>query len=87
MKKRFTEEQIIQAVKRMDAGENTKDLVRELGVHMQTLYAWKKKYGGMEVSDARKLKDLEFENSKLKRLLANAMIDIDHLKALQSKNW
>jgi putative transposase len=87
MKKRFSEEQIIQAIRRLDSGESPKDLGRELGVHQQTIYVWKKKYNGMEVSDARKLRELEQENSKLKRLLANAMIDIDHLRALQSKNW
>ncbi len=87
MKKRFSEEQIIQTLKRLDSGESPKELGRELGIHQQTIYVWKKKYGGMEVSDARRLRDLEQENSKLKRLLANAMIDIDHLRALQSKNW
>ena len=87
MKKRFSEEQIIQTLKRLDSGESPKELGLELGIHQQTIYVWKKKYGGMEVSDARRLRDLEQENSKLKRLLANAMIDIDHLRALQSKNW
>jgi putative transposase len=87
MKKRFTEEQIIHALKRLESGADIKDLVRELGVHMQTIYVWKKKYAGMAVSDAKKLRELEQENLKLKRLLANAMIDIDHLKALQGKNW
>ena len=87
MKKRFSEEQIIHTLQRLDSGESPKELGRELGIHQQTIYVWKKKYGGMEVSDARRLRDLEQENSKLKRLLANAMIDIDHLRALQSKNW
>lgn len=87
MKKRFTEEQIIRALKRLESGEQAKDVGRELGVAMQTIYAWKKKYGGLEVSDARRLRDLEGENSRLKRLLANAMIDLDHMRALQGKNW
>ena len=87
MKKRFTEEQIIQAVKRLEAGANPKELGRELGVHTQTIYAWKKKYGGMEVSDAKNLRGLEAENAKLKRMLANAMIDIEDLKYVNSKNW
>ena len=87
MKKRFSEEQIIKTLKRADAGEKPKELCRELGIHEQTLYVWKKKYGGMEVADVRKLKELETENTRLKRLLANAMIDIDLLKAVNSKNW
>jgi putative transposase len=54
---------------------------------MQTIYVWKKKFGGMDVSDARRLRELEAENSRLKRLLANAMIDIDLMRAIQGKNW
>lgn len=87
MKKRFTEEQIIQAIKRLEAGMNPKDLCRELGVHMQTIYLWKKKYQGMDVPDAKRLKSLETENAKLKRMLANAMIEIDDIKFLLSKNF
>lgn len=87
MKKRFTEEQIIGVLKRLESGEELKAVCRDVGVHMQTIYVWKKKYAGMAVSDAKKLRELEQENLKLKRLLANAMIDIDHLKALQGKNW
>lgn len=87
MKKRFTEEQIIQFLKRLESGESVKELVREIGISMQTIYVWKQRYGGLEVSDAKRLRELESENSKLKRLLANAMIDIDHMKALQTKNW
>ena len=87
MKKRFTEEQIIQALKRLESGTDVKDLVRELGVHMQTIYVWKKKFGGMEVADAKRLRDLEAENTKLKRLLANAMMENDDLKFINSKDW
>ena len=87
MKTRYTEEQIIRVLKRLDGGEQAKDLGRELGVSMQTIYTWKRKYGGMEVSDARRLRELESENGRLKRLLANAMIDLDHMRALQGKNW
>lgn len=87
MKKRFTEEQIIQTLKRMERGEAVKDICREIGVSNQTIYLWKRKFGGMEVSDAKRLRELETENGKLKRLLANAMIDIDHLRALQGKNF
>lgn len=87
MKKRYTEEQIIGALKRLESGEDVKLLCRELGVHMQTIYVWRKKFGGMEVSDAKKLRELEQENGKLKRMLANAMITIDDLKFINSKNW
>lgn len=87
MKKRFTEEQIIRALKRLDSGEQAKNIGRELGVAMQTIYAWKRKFGGMEVSDAKRLRELEGENSRLKRLLADAMIDLDHMRALQGKNF
>lgn len=87
MKKRYTEEQIITVLKRERSGEDAKTLARELGVHIQTIYMWKQKYAGMEVSDAKKLKQLEAENSKLKRMLANAMMQIDDMKFLQSKNF
>jgi putative transposase len=87
MKKRFTEEQIIAVLKRERGGEDPKTLARELGVHMQTLYIWKKKYHGMEIADAKKLKGLEAENSKLKRMLANAMMEIDDIKFLMTKNF
>ena len=87
MKKRFTKEQIIQALKRLKGGEDMKQLCRELGVHMQTIYVWRKKFGGMEVSDAKKLRHLEAKNQKLKRMMAGAMMTIDDLKLLNSKNW
>lgn len=87
MKKRFTEEQIIKTLKRAEAGEKTNVLCRELGVAMQTIYAWKRKFGGMEVSDAKKLRELESENSKLKRMVADAMMTIDDLRFVNSKNW
>ena len=79
MKKRFTEEQIIHAIKRLEGGLAPKTLCRELGIHMQTLYVWKRKYQGLEVADAKRLKNLESENAKLKRMLANAMIEIDDM--------
>lgn len=87
MKKRFTEEQIIGVLKRMESGQDVKVLARELGVHMQTIYVWKKKFGGMEVSDAKKLRALEAENQKLKRMVANLVIENDDLKFINSKNW
>lgn len=85
-KSRFSEEQIIQAIKRMDAGLSAVDVGRELGVNQYTLYRWKKKYGGLEVSDARRLRQLEDENSKLKRMVAEQALDIDALKVALGKN-
>ena len=87
MKKRFTEAQTIGAVKRLEAGESAKELARELGVHQQTLYHWKKKFSGMGISEARRLKELEAENSKLKRLVAEQALDIVMLKDVNSKKW
>ena len=85
-KSRFSEEQIIQAIKRMDAGLSAADVGRELGFNQYTLYRWKKKYGGLEVSDARRLRQLEDENSKLKRMVAEQALDIDALKVALGKN-
>ena len=85
-KSRFSEEQIIQAIKRMDAGVSAADIGRELGVNAFTLYRWKKKYGGLEVNDARKLRQLEDENARLKRIVAEQTLDIDALKVALGKN-
>ena len=74
-------------VKRVESGTDVKTLCRELGVHMQTIYVWKKKYSGMEVSDAKRMKALIAENQKLKRLVADQAITIDDLKYINSKNW
>ena len=87
MKKRFTEEQIIGAVKRLEKGEPTREMSRELGVTMQTLYGWRRKFGGMEVSDAKRMRALEVENGKLKRLVADQALDIQILKEVNSKKW
>jgi len=87
MKKRFTEDQIISAVKKLEAGLTAKELSRELGVTQQTLYHWKKKFGGMDVSEARRMKALEAENAKLKRLVAEQALDIIMLKDVNSKKW
>ena len=75
MKKRFTEEQIIQILKEQEASERTADVCRRHGISQPTFYKWKAKFGGMEVSDARKLKSLEAENTRLKKLLAEQMLD------------
>lgn len=87
MKKRFTEEQIIRVLKESEAGAKTPELCRKHGISEATFYNWKSKYGGMTVSDARRLKTLEAENSKLKRLLAEAELDKAALKDLLSRNW
>ena len=86
-RKRFTEEQIIGILREQEAGARTGDLARKHGVSEATLYNWKAKFGGMDVSDARRLKALEDENGKLKRLLADAMLDNTALKDLLSKKW
>lgn len=84
---RFTEEQIIRAIKEVDAGRKVADVCRELGVTDQTMYNWRRKYGGMEVSQAKQLKQLEDENRRLKLLLADATLDNQALKAALGKNW
>ena len=85
--KRFTEEQIIGALKEADAGAKTKELCRRHGISEATFYNWKAKYGGLEVSEAKRLKGLESENAKLKKLLADVMLDNSALKDLLTKKW
>jgi len=84
---RFTQEQIIAALKEHAAGASTKELCRRLGIADETLYNWKRKYGGMEVSEARRLKALEEENRQLKRIVADQALDNRILKDLLSKNF
>jgi putative transposase len=84
---RFTEEQIIAILREQEAGAKTTDMCRRHGISSATFYAWKSKYGGMEVSEARRLKALEDENTRLKRLLADAMLDNVALKDLLAKKW
>lgn len=84
---RFTEEQIIGVLKEQEAGAKTADLARRHGVSEATIYNWKAKYGGLEVSETKRLRALEDGNAKLKRLLAEAMLDNAGLKDLLSKNW
>ena len=84
---RFSEEQIIRVLKENDAGVSVKELGRKYGISSYTFYRWKMKFGGMEVSDARKLKALEDENRKLKRIVADQALDIVMLKDINSKKW
>ena len=84
---RFTEDQIIGVLKEHEAGAKTADLARKHGVSEATLYNWKAKYGGMEMSEAKRLRALEDENRKLKKLLAESMLDKAALKELLTKKW
>jgi putative transposase len=84
---RFTEEQIIAVLREQEAGAKAADLARKHGISEATLYNWKAKYGGLDVSEARRLKALEEENTKLKKLLADSMLDNAALKELLSKKW
>jgi putative transposase len=84
---RFTEEQIIAVLREHEAGVKTGDLARKHGISEATLYNWKAKYGGMDISDAKRLRALEDENRKLKKLLAESMLDQAALKELLTKKW
>ncbi len=86
-RKRYTEEQIISILKQHEAGRSMVDLAREHGIAQNTLYRWKSKYGGMEVSEAKRLRELEAENGKLKRLLAEAELDKAALKEIAEGKW
>lgn len=86
-RKRFTEEQIISILKENEAGVRVPDLARQHGVVENTIYRWKSKFGGMEVSDAKRLRVLETENTKLKQLYADAMLDNQALREINAKKW
>ena len=86
-RKRFTEERIIAVLREHEAGAKAAELARKHGVSEATLYNWKAKYGGMNVSDAKRLRALEDENAKLKKLLADQMLEASALRELLSKKW
>ena len=87
MKKRFTEEQIIAILGESEAGATGKEVCRRHGISENTFYRWKSKFGGMSISDAKRLRTLEAENAKLKKLLAESMLDAAALKELLAKNF
>ncbi len=84
---KFSEEQIIEILKQSEAGAKTSELCRQHGISTGTFYGWRSKYGGMDVSEAKRLKQLEEENAKLKRIVADQALDITMLKDLVGKKW
>ena len=85
--KRFSEEQIVRILKAAESGMSTEDLCREHGISRATFYNWRKKYGGLEVSDAKRLKSLEDENRRLKKLVADLSLDKQMLQDVLSRKW
>ena len=85
--KRYSDEQIISILKEHESGVSAQELIRKYGIANGTFYRWKSKYGGMEVSEAKRLRELEAENAKLKKLLADAMLDKAALEDVLSKKW
>ena len=86
-RKRFTEEQIIKALKEVDGGGEVGDVCRRIGVSEQSFYRWRRKYGGMDVSEAKRLRELEIENGRLKRMVADLMLDNQILRDVNTKKW
>ena len=84
---KFTESQIIKALKENESGRSVEEISRELGINKGTFYNWLKKYGGMEVSHLKRLKELEDENRKLKRMFADVSLDLQMAKDVLSKKW
>jgi putative transposase len=86
-KTRFTETQIVSILQQQEAGKSVKDISREHGISDATFYNWKAKYGGMQISDVKRMKDLEEENSRLKRIVANQTLEIDAIKTVLEKKY
>jgi len=86
-KSKFSESQIIKALKENESGRSVEEISRELGINKGTFYNWRKKYGGMEVSHLKRLKELEAENQKLKRMFADVSLDLQMAKDVLSKKW
>lgn len=86
-RKRFTEEQIIGFLKEVEAGVSVSDLSRKHGVSKATFYTWRQRYGGMEVNEAKRLRELEDENRRLKTMVADLSLDVQMLKAVNAKKW
>ena len=86
-KSRFSEEQIVGVLKEAEAGMPVKELCRRVGISNATLYHWKAKYGGMEVNETRRLRQVEEENGRLKRIVAQQALDLDALKVVLAKKW
>jgi len=87
MKSRFTEEQIIGILKEAEGGRAVKEVIRDHGISQDTFYRWRRKFGGLEVSEAKRLRELEDENRRLKQLVAEQSLDIRALKEVVSKKW
>ena len=87
MKKRYTEEKIIKAIKQHKAGAMVGDLCRELGISNGTFYNWRSKYAELEVNEAKRLRELESDNTKLKKLQAEKLLEVDAMKDVLSKKW
>ena len=87
MKKRYSEEQIIKAIKQHEAGAKVDDICREMGISSGTFYNWRSKYAGLEVNEAKRLKELESENNKLKKMLADKLLEVEAMKDVLSKKW
>ena len=87
MKKRYTDEQIIKAIKKHEAGAKVEDICRDLGISTGTFYNWRSKFAGMEVNEAKRLRELETENNKLKRLLADKLLEVEAMKDVLAKKW
>jgi putative transposase len=87
MKKRFSEEQIIKAIKQHEAGTKVDEICRQLGISNGTFYNWRSKYAGLEVNEAKRLRELELENNKLKKLLVEKLLENEAMKDVLTKKW